>query len=278
MSPRRKLAYIAAGTVLLWFIASCMGIWIPGLDILLFLPFAWIGLIWRNAELIQVNLPGIACTILYAGILIVGAHYFLRWLYREIALSSPQPRSWRWTWTLSAFGIVILMFTSGIAFIGTVHQTAWLLTDPRPLYQRDRWSILAEKVRTRSDLYQIFNAMKDYANHHEARLPDDFGVLILNEDISSDVFVCPGSNDTPAPLTTPQQQADQLRQPGFCSYYYFGKGLRFPLNADQILVADHLSNHPDGDINILYGDGHIDEVSHEAAAGIIAKLIPTTNP
>ncbi|HZU99293.1 MAG TPA: hypothetical protein VFF73_21480 [Planctomycetota bacterium] len=66
---------------------------------------------------------------------LVGAigHTFLIWL---------RP-SWRARWTFSALAIVVLAFVAGIAGVGVVHQTAWLMNAPEPLL-RASWSMLSE--------------------------------------------------------------------------------------------------------------------------------------
>src|SRR5205085_4286528 len=55
---------------------------------------------------------------------------FLRWLY---AATGPEPRRWPWRRTLLLVGLVVLMFVSGIAVTGMVHQTGWLVRSPEPL-------------------------------------------------------------------------------------------------------------------------------------------------
>lgn len=73
-------------------------------------------------------LTGVVCLVL----LIFGLHGFLRWLHGEICRQDGRTGDWRFRWTASIVALVVLMFASGIATVGIVHQTTWLLSSNRP--------------------------------------------------------------------------------------------------------------------------------------------------
>ncbi|HEY2588885.1 MAG TPA: hypothetical protein VGI81_24290, partial [Tepidisphaeraceae bacterium] len=122
----KRVGWVVGVLVLLTFL-ECMGIWIPGLDILFELLSGWITFLVRVMPKVQVRWDLVVSTAIYAIVLVGGAHGFLRWLCREMSRgpagvsAGPVPR-WRWRWTLSGFLIVILMFTAGMAAIGVLHQ------------------------------------------------------------------------------------------------------------------------------------------------------------
>lgn len=64
---------------------------------------------------------------------IAGFHWFAGWMYRH---HSPEGR-WPWRWSLSVTMSAILLFCSGIAVIGLVHQTTWLTKTNEPMVRYD---------------------------------------------------------------------------------------------------------------------------------------------
>jgi hypothetical protein len=120
----------------LWLIGLVIFIAIIGdgpIKIVAYLAFGWINFIMKNLATVELNLEllaqGIACTVALG----IGAHYFVRWLYRETGASIE--RTWRWQWTASGLTVVLLLFVAGIGTIGVVHQTAWLLNAKEPLME-----------------------------------------------------------------------------------------------------------------------------------------------
>ena len=116
-----------------------------------------------------------------------------------------------------------------------------------------------------------------YANDHQGRYPDTMGDL-LEEDITTAVFVCPGSNDFPATGATTQATAVDLYAGGHLSYLYFGKGLIGTPPATLILAHEPLANHQNKGMNVLFGDGHVEFITPPAATMILAELKAGHNP
>ena len=83
----------------------------------------------------------VASTLVYAGQRSSpGSHFFLRWLYREMCRDSgsTEPTAagpWRLSSTLRIFTLILLMLVVGMAAIGVVHQTGWLVNSPEPIFQ-----------------------------------------------------------------------------------------------------------------------------------------------
>src|SRR5690349_1481742 len=118
----------------------------------------------------------------------------------------------------------------------------------------------ANRVKCASNLRMIGQAILLYSNENRGAYPPSFNVLLTTEDISADVFNCPTSSDTPAPGTTPQQQAAALNTAGHLSYVYVGSGLTNRAGASTVVAYEPLTNHNDG-CNILWGDGHVSWVN-----------------
>src|SRR5438034_9570599 len=115
----------------------------------------------------------------------------------------------------------------------------------------------ANRVKCGSNLRQIGQAMLLYANENRGAFPPRPEDLLLTQDIESTVFVCPSTNDSPAPGSSPQQQAAKLTAGGHDSYVYLGKGLRNTAGYKTVLVYEPLSNHKNAGMTVLFGDGHV---------------------
>src|SRR5207244_1324327 len=78
----------------------------------------------------------------------------------------PGPRRWPWRRTLLLVGLVVLMFVSGIAVTGMVHQTGWLVRSQEPLLHSGRGA--TDRSRSQNNLKQVgiaAHAMHDAVEH-----------------------------------------------------------------------------------------------------------------
>lgn len=234
---------------------------VPGLDLMAFLVAGWALYMRRVWPQIQVRWDLVASAGVYAVLLLAGSHLFLRWLYREMSKGR-----WRFGWTLAGFLIVLLMFVAGTAAVGVVHQVTWLARSPRPMFHR----VGHARVLCQTNLTQIGQAITLYADEHGGRCPDDLSALV-EQGLRPRGFVCPSSDDDEAAGATPQEIVAKLHEPGHCSYFYFGKGLRWPAGDDRVIAVEPLSNHEDM-IIVLYGDGHTDWLPEPQATQLLTKL------
>lgn len=93
------------------------------IELLFFLCFGWIRFLLRVLPQVELD-AGAAIIGCGAAVLLVGG---LHWLLRSM-----QP-TWRFRWSVSIVGIVLLMFVAGISFVGVTHQVAWLMTGDEPM-------------------------------------------------------------------------------------------------------------------------------------------------
>lgn len=272
----RGIFWLVVGTIALLVIAEGTGFWIPGLDVFLELTFGWVAFLGRVSPLIRVRWDLVGSAVLYVAVLVVGSHYFLIWLYRELNRSTTSSgptasRAWRWRWTLSGFVIVLLMFSAGMAAMGILHQTAWQLQSPEKLYVRK--PLPADPIKCASNMKQIALALYLYATEHTGKFPDDLPTLSLHSDLSPSVFVCPASNDVyPNPAHPAEQNAADLTKPGHCSYLYFGKGLTQPVDPKRVVLIEALENHVGTGANVLRGDGTVEWLDRDDAERLLHEL------
>src|SRR2546421_4282996 len=82
--------------------------------------------------------------------------------------------------------------------------------------------IRANEQANRRRCYRQFQclgqAMLLYANENKGHFPSRLEDLILTQDISGSVFVCPSSNDTPAKGNSPEERAADFAKPSHHSY------------------------------------------------------------
>ncbi len=263
-------------SIKVWLWAILLGI--PGLILLgctgyletvFLLVIGWARYLDRVWPKIYVRWDLVVSTIVYAIALIVGSHFFLRWLYRE-AGGDRHRRVWRWRWTLSGFAIIALMFVAGTAAVGIVHQTTWMLKSDRPMYQR-RYS-KTDAMKCANNLRQIGLALAQYAQNNGGYYPDDFRPLILSEELTADVFICPARDDDIIPARSATQRAEDLQKPGHCSYIYFGKGLVVPVKSTRVLAIEPMENHSRTGLNVLFADARVEWLEGVEADNMMRDL------
>jgi prepilin-type processing-associated H-X9-DG protein len=138
------------------------------------------------------------------------------------------------------------------------------------------------RVISAANLRSIGLACLQYANDNYGQYPDSLATLLLNEDITSGVFINPASDDTPAVAPTTQAIANQLTAGGHLSYVYLGRGLTAKTVTPDTIVAHELLLNPTDGANVLFGDGHVEYVDNAYIKTIIAKTatgpLPVTMP
>jgi prepilin-type processing-associated H-X9-DG protein len=136
------------------------------------------------------------------------------------------------------------------------------------------------RLQSASHLRQIGQAILLYSNDHQGEYPDSFQTILLNEDITSAVFVSPTRSETPANGPTTQAIADRLAAGGHLSYVYLGRQLAASSATPATIVAYEI---PIDGGNVLFGDGHVEfedaaymsKVISRAAIGQFPVTMPT---
>jgi prepilin-type processing-associated H-X9-DG protein len=134
---------------------------------------------------------------------------------------------------------------------------------------------MANRVHCAGNLRQIGQGILMYANENRGQFPDTLDRVMATQDLTADVFVCPSSQDTPAPGATAQAQAQGLSKGGHLSYVYVGKGMTSRIlsspNAGRTVVAyEPMTNHRNDGTNVLFADGHVEFLPAAQAKSVIA--------
>ncbi len=269
MSVAGRITRWGFALALLFFVTQCIGIHLPGEEFVFFLIIGWLPFLAHVGPKVHVRWDAIVSTAIYAAIFVAGAHYFLRWLFREMSREGRQ-QHWRWSWTICGFVIVLLMFTAGMAAIGIVHQTAWLASSKAPLYEP--YGAIINRIRCNSNLRQIGLAISNWAENHHGKLPDDFSEVFESGDLMPENFICPASDDQIRSGQRNAAPAANLLQPGACSYIYLGKGLTQPLQPSHVIAVEPLENHKDAGINVLFADWHVEWLDRPQAESLLLGL------
>jgi prepilin-type processing-associated H-X9-DG protein len=130
---------------------------------------------------------------------------------------------------------------------------------------------MANRVKCASNMRQIGQDLMLYANANRGQYPPDLDTLLKNGTLTSAEYVCPSSNDTPAPAGTPLTAGAHL------SYVYVpGQNSQAPSNA--VLLYENMTDHRNDGTNVLFGDGHVQFVPRVKAQPMIAEIQRGQNP
>jgi prepilin-type processing-associated H-X9-DG protein len=175
--------------------------------------------------------------------------------------SNPRPIAISiFLWTVSGLVLIFLLISLLLPSINVSRPTA-------------------NRVKCASNLRQIGQAILLYTNDYQGQYPNTFGDLLMTEDITSMVFVCPSSSDVAAVGATTQAVVANLDTPGHCSYIFLGKGLTAKtVEPDMVIALEPLTNHGGDGTNVLFGDGHVEFFDKTQAAKIQAQIAAGTWP
>ena len=113
--------------------------------------FGWFYYLANEMPRVRINRSAVILAACLIVLLVFVGHSVLGWLYREWGadrfgakgtLDNVCPRKWRFRWTLSSLGIVVLLFVVGIAATAVIHHLFWLYHDVQAqdfLVANQRW-------------------------------------------------------------------------------------------------------------------------------------------
>jgi hypothetical protein len=129
-----RAARPAVVTLMLVVLFTCAGIVDPSpVGALL---FGWLRYARQSLPRVRYDWPRIGSAAVWLALFAGGLHLFCRWFYRERTGGA----RWRVRWTAIGVGLVIVMFATGTAAVGIVHQFMFLRTGPKVYdYPRYRW-------------------------------------------------------------------------------------------------------------------------------------------
>ncbi len=159
---RRESGGGGALLVLLFLIASCMGS-TALLEAPFFLLFGWLFYLKDEIPKVQVNPDACLLSLIVLALLVCVMHHFARWLHGHYR---PDVQ-WRFRWTCQCLLGVIVLFVSGIALAGVVHQVNWLARSPEPLISSGSRRMIY-RIMNANNMKQIGIAVHNYDDEHKA--------------------------------------------------------------------------------------------------------------
>lgn len=115
----------------------------------------------------------------------------------------------------------------------------------------------AKRVKCASNLRMLGQAMLLYANENKGKYPPDLGTLLLTQDLTMEVFVCPSSGTVvPKNLKTLEEKAKWVNENS--DYIYAAAGLDNNAPPQRILIYEKATDHDHDGMNLLFGDGHVE--------------------
>ena len=136
----------------------------------------------------------------------------------------------------------------------------------------------SNRVKCASNLRQIGIACLMYANAHEGHFPPSIDVIIREEDMSAECFVCPSSDEDRAMGATTDEVIRHLHEPHHVSYTYIGSNLTNTASSETVIAYENVKNHRDSGMSVLYADGHVDFQTFRSARWITSELEAGHNP
>lgn len=167
---RRALRWLLYFFVLIFFAVGAGMSWLVAVPVLLVA--GWLIFLVRTIPEVEVA-PGdlaFACVCLAA--LGIGAHHFLRWLFRTArggADTGDDAPGWQPRWTGALVALFVLLFIANIATVGVIHQLGWIATADTPLL-RSSWGTPYFKAK------RLCTSIK-YSNYS----PDELRVAIWRD-------------------------------------------------------------------------------------------------
>ena len=165
---------------------------------------------------------------------------------------------------------MLILFASGTAIVGIVHQAVWLARSPEPIYRRG--SVTRDRIKCMSNVRQLGQGIRMYANANGGRYPDDLRALLANVDLEAHQFVCPASEDEPSPGETLEQRVENFLKGPHCSYVYLGKGQADPVDPKRVILVEPLENHDGLGMTVLYADGEARGLDRPEAERVLTEL------
>lgn len=158
-----------------------------------------------------------------------------------------------------------------VASAATIGEASLMVSILLPSLNRARET--ANRVKCASNERQIGQGILLYCNEHKGNYPPDLGTLLKVEDLGPEVFICPSAGTALPPnihAMTPDQQAAWVNE--HSDYVYVGKRLKSDAPADRVVLYEKETDHGGDGMNMLYGDGHVEFQSAQAAQREIEQL------
>ena len=167
MSTRTK---IYSAIAIVGFVLFCFCLNLSFLAELPYYLFAgWIHYLIRVVPQVRPDPSTVTTAIGCLVVIVLGFHWFARWLYSARMQDRQPPWSWRWTFRIVA--VVVLMFAVGVASVGIVHQTGWLITSEEPIISTGRIRAATSRTHSANNLKQHGLAIHNFADVYNGQLP-----------------------------------------------------------------------------------------------------------
>lgn len=157
---------------------------------------------------------------------------------------------WRFRWSLSIVALVCLLFAAGIAFVGIVHQSAWLAASDRPL-MRQTWRHANNSDDGSDNLFDIAVASHNYAAGNNDTFPaggtySSDGLMLHSWATYLSPYVGEGYSTRRGILDLTRPWNDPQNQPVFRSvirpYLNPALGTSSPVDADGYGLCHYAAN------------------------------------
>lgn len=205
--------------------------------------FGWLAFLKRVAPQVSLSGSGIGMVVLCSVLIVAGLNSLGRWFTR----SSPDRPNWRWSWSVSIYAVLWLLFLAAMGVTGFVHQVAWLIRSKEP------WTVEStkrERVQLQLSATELLLSAKDSAwdiqvtqrsFFENERLPRITGRLLQEE---LQVVFVPGSSNRFAAAVIFFRDPNKRDRSGLIVVDRSGQKWHPPTDKDEVrdLLAQHMIN------------------------------------
>jgi hypothetical protein len=137
----------------------------------------------------------------------------------------------------------------------------------------------ANRLACANHLHRVGQSLVFYAVKNDAKYPPSLDLLILHGDIPPEMFLCPSAGDERATGETMEDVIRAFRaDTRHCSYRYAQALSADAVTGDHVIAYEHLPNHNDNGMNVLFGNGDVRWVETVEARHVVAELLAGHNP
>jgi len=109
----------------------------PPIEVMIGLGSGWVSFLSRTVPQIRWNWNLVLMAVLCAALVLLGAQWFLNWIWQatRAAHSSSPPGRWPWKWTWCGLTAIAVFFLVGMSVGGITHQIGWMAASPEPMME-----------------------------------------------------------------------------------------------------------------------------------------------
>ncbi len=119
----------------------------------------WLGFLARVIPAMEVNWSGIGMALVCSVLIVAGLHSLAVWIFGHVTrtLKQTPASNWRWSWSVSLYLGLWLVFMAIMGAVGVAHQVGWLVRAKEPLMVQRKFRG-AERIDLQQFALELYTA------------------------------------------------------------------------------------------------------------------------